>query len=253
MTRSSLALALCLAVSAVSSTASAQSVPDIALPDFSVADIPVGKLASNTVHRIRRAVAFGPFAGAMPVIPGSGDVDGAVSVGLGLWLFKIPIVPDQETIEGIVMERARARLKEAVQAALLRGEKPTEDDLVNLGRDIYRRLLAEFLDERTPRLWEKPRFHLHLEAARLFRSDSWQARTTATIGLWRISLGPSLMVDFGDDTDLFLGPEMSLRLLPWKSPRSPIVDLFLRMDFAVTDDERNSLTSFGGRFVLDLI
>jgi hypothetical protein len=253
MLKSSLVLALCLALSAVSSTASAQSVPDVEIPHFSVADIPVGKLASRTVERVRRAVAFGPFAGAMPVIPGSGDVDGAVSFGLGLWLFKVPIIPDQDTIEAIVMERARARLEQAVQAARLRGEKPTEDDLVNLGRDIYRRLLAEFLDERAPRVWEKPRFHLHLEAARLFGAGSWQTRTTATLGVWRISLGPSLMVDFGDDTDLFLGPEMTLRLLPWKGLRSPVVDLFLRVDFAVTEDERGSLTSFGGRFALDLI
>jgi hypothetical protein len=253
MFKSSLVLALCLIVAAVSSTASAQNIADIAIPDISVADIPVGKLASRTVNRVRRAVAFGPFAGAMPVIPGSGDLDGAVSFGLGLWLFKVPIVPDQKTIQALVMERARARLQRAAHAAVLRGERPTERDLATLGREIYRQALAEFLDERAPKVWEKPRFHLHLEAARLFRADSWQARTTATVGLWRISLGPSLMVDFDDDTDLFLGAEMSVRLLPWKSLRSPVVDLFVRMDLAVTDDERGSLTSLGGRFVLDLI
>jgi hypothetical protein len=250
MPKSLLVLALCLVVAAVSSTASAQN---ITIPDISVADIPVGKLASRTIDRLRRAIAFGPFAGAMPVIPGSGDIDGAVSFGLGLWLFKVPIVPDQETIKQIVMERARARLKQAAEAAILRGDKPTEDDLATLGREIYQQVLAEFLEERAPKVWEKPRFHLHLEGARLFRSDSWQSRTTVTVGLWRISLGPSLMVDFDDDTDLFLGPEMSVRLLPWKSLRSPVVDIFVRVDFALTDDERNSLTSFGGRFALDLI
>lgn len=243
MRNSSLVLALCLIL--IAPAASAQSIP--------IQDIPVGKLASNTVSRVRRAVAVGPFVGAMPVIPGTGEVDGALSFGLSLSLFKVPIIPDSDTIKRIVLERAQARLKAVLEAAALRGEKPTEDEVATLGREIFEQVLAEFLAERAPRLWEKPRFHMHLEAARLFRTGSWQSRTTLAVGVWRVSLGPTLLVDFHDGADLFLGPEMTVQLLPGKGPRSPIVDLFVRVDFAVTDDARENLTSFGGRFVLDLI
>lgn len=238
-------LALCLLLITISSPASAQSIP--------VPDIPVGKLASMTIHRTRRAIAFGPFVGSMPVIPTSGDADGAVSFGWTLSLFEVPIVPDREAIQQIVMERAKARLKEAAEAAALRGEKPTEEELAAVARDIYERVLAEFIAERTPRIWEKPRFHIDLEGARLFRAESWQSRATVAIGLGRLSLGPTLMLDLDDDTDLFLGPEVTVQLLPWRSPRSPVVDLFLRVDFALTEDERDALVSLGGRFVLDLI
>lgn len=246
MRKRSLVLVLALLSIAAPSTVGAQSIP--------IPDIPAGKLASLTVSRTRRAIAVGPFVGAMPIIPTAGDADGAVSFGVALSLFDVPIVPDRKAIEQIVMDRAKALLKEAVEAAVLRGEEPTEDDLATMGREILRQVLAEFLEARTPKLWEKPRAHLHLAGARLFRSDAWQARATVAVGLLgRVSLGPTLMLDLDDDTDLFLGPEMSVQLLPGKGPRSPIVGVYLRADFALTRDERDALISAGGRIMLDLI
>jgi hypothetical protein len=250
MRKSSLVLVLYLCLILVAPAASAQSV---SLQDISLDDIPVEKLATNTVSRVRRAVSFGPYAGVMPVIPGAGDSDAALSFGLSVSVFKVPIIPDSDTIKRIVRERAQARLIKVVEAAARRGEKPTQEDLAELGREIIQQVLDEFLAERAPKVWEKPRFHMHLEAARLFRSGSWQSRTTAAIGLWRVSLGPSLLLDFADGADVFLGPELSIKLLPWKGPRSPVVDLFLRVDFALTDDARENLTAFGARFALDLI
>jgi hypothetical protein len=53
---------------------------------------------------------------------------------------------------------------------------------------------------------------------------------------------------------VYLGPELDLRLLPGKGPRSPVVDLFLRADFAASDrDTRGDLLTGGVRILLDLI
>jgi hypothetical protein len=248
MRKSSLVLALCLVL--VAPAASAQSV---SLQNISFQDIPVEKLALNTLSRTRRAISIGPYVGVMPVLPVAGDSDAAFTFGLSVSVFKVPIIPNRDTIKRIVLERTLARLQTVAEAAARRGEKPTKEDLAELGREIYLQVLDEFLAERAPKVWEKPRFHMHLEAARLFGSGSWQSRTTAAIGLWRVSLGPSLLFDFADGADVFLGPELSIKLLPWKGPRSPVVDLFLRVDFALTDDPRQRLTSFGARFALDMI
>ena len=92
------------------------------------------------------------------------------------------------------------------------------------------------------------------EGVYLFRAKDGQLRTTLGIGLWKLSFGLTAVLHFGDGVAAYLGPELDLRLLPGKGPRSPVIDLFLRADFAVSDrDTRGDLLTGGLRVMLDLI
>ena len=66
--------------------------------------------------------------------------------------------------------------------------------------------------------------------------------------------GPTSAVYVGDDTGVFFGGEAAMHIFPSKSPRSPIIDVYLRMDFGVTDatSDKTQL-GFGARFLLDII
>lgn len=233
-----------------SSQAAAQEEPLAQAAEFAK-DIPWKKLGVNALQRARRAIALGPFAGAMGVVSLDGDAEAALSFGLSLSTFKIPIVPDRKTVERILMERFKARFQDKLKAALLGGTPPAKEDLQTLAREIWQEILEEFIEEGRQRKWEYPGFHAHLEGARLVDLEDWNARATFAIGLGRASYGLTLAGQFGDANSFLLGPEVSVQLLLGKR-RTPIVDLFGRVDFPVVNGD-SALVSLGARFVLDII
>jgi hypothetical protein len=213
----------------------------------------VERTAKLALARARRGVAIGPFVGAAPTYDVSGGgVEGMLVFGLAFSSFDVPIVPDSESIKAIVAEETKERLKDVVKQMALQGRAPSQDELDQLARDIYKAVLDEFLSEREPRLWEKPRFRLAVEGAKILGTGTWQTRATAGLGIKRFSLGPTLMLSAGEATDFYLGGELSAQLLPGKGVRSPIIDLFFRVDFGVTDGAGNFMT-VGARLILDII
>lgn len=222
--------------------------------DLPAPAVSLGSVARAGLDRTRRAVALGPFAG-LAAIASDGELAASVSFGIGISLFKVPIVPDRGTIEQIVRDRARARLKRLLADSLRGGEQPSPEQLEDLAREVYQEVLDEFMAERAPKVLEKPRAHLHLEAARTLSSGAaWQSRITATVGIGPISLGPTLGIDFAGDTSFLAGGETHLQILPGGGPRSPIIDLFLRADVTVGDDDDRGIAYYGGaRLLLDIL
>lgn len=231
-----LALSLCMATS-----------------PLATADVSQGELiGQRTVSRARRAVAIGPTAGGTLVL-GKRDVDGAISMGLGLYLFDVAVVPSlatmSEALQGSAKREALARAKHMIAS----GEAPpgvSTDDLADaifeeVRAELQRQLLAE------GKKFEKPRLTLDLEAGYQVTAEAWNFRTTATIGLGPVSLGPTLHVS---RAGVALGPELALRLLGNRGRRPPVLGLFARADFAMHNRaDMADVFGIGVRALLDLL
>lgn len=211
----------------------------------------------GTVRRARRAFAIGPTAGGWAAYAPSPELgEQAVTFGLGLEVFKIPVVPDVSTIKALIIERLRAKLVAAI-ADRFKGVAPPQDELERMAIEIFEEVKAEILDQLNarPKMMERPRFSLAIEANRLFESEAWLARMRLGIGIWRFTLAGSAAIGRpADDTVVFLGPELSTHLLLSKGVRTPVVTVFVRGDFEVTNREPNTdLVTVGARFLLDII
>jgi hypothetical protein len=219
----------------------------------SLDDLPFERIGKLTLHRTRRAIAIGPLVGATPQWSvDSGDLDLGVSFGLAVSFFKIPIVPDAETIRELIKERIKARLAEAVKAALQGGRVLGDADLADLGRQIAKDVIDEFLEERRPRRFERPGVRVFFEAARTFDTATWSTRLGVGLGIGPVSLNLTAAGAFGDDTVLYVGPEVSLQAVLGKGPRASVLDLFVRYDLA-TVGSGEGLMAVGARLILDLL
>jgi len=220
-------------------------VQDVQIPQ----DPSLEQIVNSTLTRARRAVALGPTVGAAAVIaPSPGDGDGAISFGLEVNLFKVPVVPDIGTIRELIQERFKARLKER----LLHLQKP-DDTMV---RQVYEDVKAEVLGELNvrPQTWENPQLSVGLEGAYLFRAESWQVRGIIGVGISKFTIGPTLTVFAAPGfTDFLLGGELGIHLLPTDSPRSPVIDVFIRAEFPTAQDQDTTQIGIGARLQLDLI
>ena len=216
----------------------------------------VEKIARGTVRRARRAIAIGPTVGGwFAYAPGPEATEQAVSFGIGLEVFKIPIMPGVETFKALVQERLKAKVRQQI-ADRFKGVPPEPLEIERIVGEAFEEAKAEILGEKDIRskTLERPRFSVGLEANRLFESELWMTRLRLGVGVWKLTVGGSLAAGFGDDTLVFVGPELSMHLLLAKGARSPVVDVFVRGDFAATHrDLDGDHVSVGARFLLDLI
>jgi hypothetical protein len=216
----------------------------------------VEKIVRGTVRRARRALAIGPTVGGWAAyVPTPEVYEQAVTFGLGLEVFKIPIIPGLTTFKALVEERVKAKLKQQI-IDRFKGVPPEPIELDRIAMEIFEEVKAEILGERDVRgkTMERPRFSLALEANRLFEAEAWMARTRVGIGIWKFTLAGSFAVAFGDDTTAFAGFELATHFLLSKGVRTPVVDVFLRADFKLNDREANGdHVGIGARFLLDLI
>jgi hypothetical protein len=214
------------------------------------------KIALGTVRRARRAVSLGPTVGGWgAVIPSPGETEAAVTFGLGLEVFKIPIVPSATNIKALVQERVKARLRQHITDRL-KGVPPEPGELERIAQEVFEEVKGEVLGELNarPKTMERPRFSVGLEGNRLLDSEAWLTRLRAGIGIWKVTLAGSLAVGFTDDKTVFTGLELATHFLISKNPRASVVDVFVRADFEVTDRDVNTdHISLGVRFLLDVI
>lgn len=225
-------------------------VPALATADDAGGPTPEA-MAKATLGRARRAIAIGPLAGANGGCTTSGTCDVQLTLGLGLYLFDVPIVPTPTSIEDKVKARVRRRLQEIVTAGK---PMPTGDDLARILGEVKAEVMAELAGKLTPHLLERPKAKLVLEGGYQLRTAAWQVRTTAGLGVGPVSLGVTLVGTFADRISGSVGPELALHLTLGDGPRTRVVDLFGRADlvFAHRDAAQDVIT-VGARFLFDLI
>lgn len=214
-------------------------------------------IAKGTVRRARRKVSIGPTLGAF----GSyGDAaDGALTFGLGLEVFKIPVLPTLDNLKVLVRERAKAKLEEMVLASFKGQPPPDQAQLEQLAAEAWNEALQEILgmeNIRAKRL-ERPQLTLALEANRYFDASTWATRLRVGAGVWKVTLAASAAAGFTDPkTSVWVGPEVVLHVLMSKGPRASVLDVFVRADFEVRSRGEafsQDLYTLGARYLLDVL
>jgi hypothetical protein len=214
----------------------------------------IERIAKGTFKRARRAISIGPTIGVYGgIFPDADQTDAAITFGLGVEMFKIPILPSMELIKEIAVKRAKERLRDALTA------NPNAGDAEQLARQIWDDVVKEVLgmENIRGRTMEKPKFSLGLEANRLLDAETWGVRLRGGIGISRVTLAASFSTLFADpDALVYVGPEIVAHFLLSKAPRASVVDVFVRADFEVAN--RGGAVSFdmyaaGVRFLLDAL
>lgn len=222
-------------------------------------------VAKGSFRRARRAVAIGPTVGlwsAAFIEPGNTDL--ALTFGIGIETFKVPVVPDMETLKTLVVERVKAEVKSRV-IDVFKGRQLEPFEAEQFVRQVYADVRAEILGLENVRAktLERPKYTVGFEANRLFGAERWMGRTRVGLGVWKVTVALSASVGRacrGDGCDdgvkAFVGPEVVLHIIPRKNPRANVIDVFVRGD--VQANGRAAETTYdqlviGTRILLDLI
>jgi hypothetical protein len=220
-------------------------------------------VVAGTVRRARRAVSIGPTVGVWSgAIIGPGDIDAALSFGIGLETFKVPVIPSTETLRALIVERVKAQLKDRVKA-VFQGRAPSPLEMSALVAQVYADVRDEILGLRNvrPKTMERPSLTIAFEANRLFGAERWLGRTRVGVGVWKLTLGLSSAVGrvcrggtCDDGVKVFIGPEVVAHFLMSQNPRASVLDAFVRADFQANGRgiETYDQLVLGVRYLLDI-
>jgi len=194
--------------------------PDALIDKLAVNAPLIERIAKGTFKRARRAISIGPTVGVFGgLFPDAEQTDVAITFGLGIEMFKIPILPSTELIKEIAIKRAKERLLAA---------NPQPGQAEQLAQQIWDDVVKEVLgmENIRGRTMEKPKLSLGLEANRLLDSEVWGVRLRAGIGISKVTLAASFSTLFTDpDTSVYVGPEVVAHFLTSKKPRASVIDV----------------------------
>jgi hypothetical protein len=220
-------------------------------------------VARGTFRRARRALSIGPTVGLWTAaIIDPGDLDAALTIGVGFETFKVPVLPSMETLQHLIVERVKAQMKQRIVDAF-KGRQPEPLELDALVKQVYEEVRNEILGLKNvrPKTFERPRYTVGFEANRLFSADRWLGRTRVGIGVWKVTLALSAAVGrvcrggtCDDSVKAFIGPEIVLHALPSKQSRASVIDAFVRADFQANGRgvETYDQLVLGARYLLDV-
>jgi hypothetical protein len=219
-------------------------------------------VARGTFRRARRALSIGPTLGLWTAaIIDPGDIDAALTIGVGFETFKVPVLPSMETLQDLIVERVKAQMKQRIVDAF-KGRQPEPLELDALVKRVYEDVRNEILGLKNvrPKTFERPQYTVGFEANRLFGADRWLGRTRVGIGVWKVTLALSAAVGrvcrggtCDDGVKAFIGPEIVLHALPSNQPRASVIDAFVRADFQANGRgvETYDQLVLGARYLLD--
>lgn len=221
-------------------------------------------VAKGSLRRARRGIAIGPTVGLWSAaFLDPGDTDLALTFGIGIETFKVPVLPDTETLKTLVVERVKAEVKSRV-IDVFKGRQMEPFEAEQFVRQVYADVRAEVLGLENVRAktLERPKYTVGFEANRLFGAERWMGRTRVGLGVWKVTV--ALSASFGracrgdgcdDGVKAFVGPEVVLHIIPRKNPRANVIDVFLRSDFQANGrgDTTYDQIVLGTRILLDLI
>ena len=216
-------------------------------------------IVRGTLHRARRAIAFGPRGGlAGSYSPSVKRGEMSVSLGLAIEIFRGPILPGPGELRAILVDGVQARIVAVARELAARGgAPPREDELRAYAHEILAAVHADASNRvAAPHRWFPPPFlGLAIEGAGRTDADGLELRLTVGVGVGPVSVGPTAAFHSDrDDPGVLLGVEVAGHLVPRKKLRSPVLDLFLRLELAAKENPTTSHQgSLGLRFLFDLI
>ncbi|MDX2091404.1 MAG: hypothetical protein SFX73_26325 [Kofleriaceae bacterium] len=201
--------------------------------------------ADTAIDRVRRGLAIGPEVGYFGGMTEAGDAQAGLSFGLALYSFRMPSL--QRQVLDAARERVGTRLKELVRTGRITNAGAIPAEVL---ADVKR----EVAEELRPRTFERPRMKIVVEGALLHAQRGFQARALFGYGLGYLTLGAAAgLQQINDLTMVMAGPEVSVHLTPVGKVRTPVVDLFVRSDFAAGEGERMVAFVGGARVALDIL
>ena len=213
-------------------------------------------IAKGALRRARRKVSIGPTVG---VFGGYADgLDAAVSFGLGVETFKIPVMPSMENLKAILKERAKAKLKQAVIDSI-KGQPLDQTQFEQLAAEAWNEAIKEVLGMENIRAktMERPSMSVGLEGNYYFDAGVPGVRLRFGVGVWKLTLAGAATWLFTDPAgNAYLAPEIVAHFLTSKGPRASVLDVFVRADFEVRNrGEAHSSDIFvvGARYLLDVL
>lgn len=236
----------------VPQTASAQEASRMDSAMAFAQNIPWERIGQSAFERARRSIALGPFVGVTGVGGGGRDLDSALSFGVGISRFDIPIAPDRAEIEGVLKERFKTLFKEKLKEALQGNLNADNVDPKQIAKDAWNDVLAAYIEGRKHRILEDPGFRIHLEGTRIFAAEAWQARGSVGTGVSGFSFALSFGGEFGDDNFAFIGLEATKPLV-FGNARTPVVDIMARVDRGFGEAHDDVSVSLGARLLLDIL
>lgn len=223
-------------------------------------------IAKGSFNRARRAIALGPEVGISigRLAAATAELETPISFGLGLVVFKVPVLPSMDLVRDVIRARVKARLIEQLKIAMAGGQvsPPRQQDIERLAVEIYESLRAEILGQMAARArrFERPRFGIHLEGGFWPRASEGEGRLTGLYGLGRISIGPTLALHVRSDAPDFegglggsFGVEVDFHIMMSTGPRSHPAIVYMRGESGVTSKVDYQLVSLGVRLMLDAI
>lgn len=209
------------------------------------ARVGLGKILRNSIARARRAVVLGPFVGGGVSIPFDGDPGAAITGGLSFTKLAVPIFPSN-----LIREAAKR-----VAARLPRDRQPTRQEIDAVIEEVVAEMVAELRSRGfVPRRFEKPGLAARLEAIYYSEGDAFDIRLAGAIGISRVFLGTGIAINVDDGAAFVIPVELWVPMTLSGSKRSPLLDFFGRVDFAVSKrDERSDTAVIGLRLHLDII
>lgn len=215
-----------------------------------------GEVTAATGNRVRRSIAFGTHVGTYAGTsfgPGNELVTG-VTFGMALYQFDVPSILD---IDKLLQAQLEIIIKSESSRIIAEGGIP---DLEAIARSAYGNLKEDIMGKIRPRTLEEPKLGVIIEGIAqaqpgdVMGGNAMGARASVTYGVGPISLGLGAGFLRGDgNTAAYAGPNLSLRLTPWGTSWTPVIDLYARGDVGFDEGERHYVVTVGGRMLLDLI
>lgn len=217
-------------------------------------------IARGALRRARRSISIGPSIGMWGgLVPAQDDQEFAITFGLGLEKFDVPILPTMESLKQLVMDRAKAKLREMI-AARFAGQNPDQTTAEQFAREVWEDATKEVLglENTRAKVMERPSFNLGFEVQRQFKVDAWTPRLRIGFGVSRVTLGATLGLALGADgyvkTPVYTGLEVVAHFMMSPNPRASVLDVFLRADFEMRNRDTNTdQLVLGLRYLLDVI
>jgi hypothetical protein len=205
-------------------------------------------LAKAAIGRTRRAIAIGPHIGGAALLDAKNSANGgALTFGLGLYTFK---VPTGLALKEVIKERVKAELKTIIASgATIDGDQIIHDIIAKVIRDV---LDGAYGSQTFP----TPSMTFLVEGQTSFGDASGLGvRAMLGIGVFsKVSLGASLAGSFPESApnQFLMGPELGFRVTPIGTHRTPVFDVFARLEFGVRSPNPAAV-SIGARVLLDVL